>query len=718
MVLGLFRGAPGGRSRGSQSLSHRKLIHARRRGTKGTSHRPPWLEVLEDRWLLSVFTVTNVNDSGSGSLRQAILDANAEPDGNTIQFAIDSGAQIIALSSALPAVTKPVILDGTTQPGYAGTPLIELDGINVPTYGAGLTINAGSSTVKGLVISNFRGSGLALNTNGNNVIQGNFIGTDLTGTLSQANGGEGIVVSSSGNQIGGRDPGAGNVISGNRLRGINLAGTGNVVQGNLIGTDVTGTNPLGNAGGGFFVGAGGNQIGGTDPGAGNVISGNGSIGITIGSAGNQVQGNLIGTDASGTVGLGNAGDGVEINAGESNHDNLIGGNVISGNATGVAIFGANNIVQGNLIGTDVTGSVAIHNVFSGVDIGSGAGADNLIGGTDPGTGNVISGNGTGITLRFGSGMGNVVEGNFIGTDSAGDAALGNAGPGVDIEGAGLLVAGNFISGNVGDGVLIRQGATGAVVQGNLIGTDVTGTMAVGNGGNGVQIQGSNNTIGGTYAGAANLIAFNGRDGVEVDTGIGNAIQENSIFANGNLGIELINHGNQDQAAPVLDSASSDGSSTTVVGTLTSTPDTTFTLEFFANTDAGAGEGEQFLGFVTVTTDDSGQARFTATLGVGIDVGQYVTATATDPTGNTSAFSTPVVVSEATSPAGAGSQGTLAPATVAGAAIDRSSNLGQPVQPDATSKPASEFTVQAVSDAAFVEWQDAMASVFAPNHTGP
>jgi titin len=616
------------------------------------------LEILEDRRLLSVFTVTNTDDSGAGSLRQAILDSNANPGSNTIQFAIDSGAQTIAPSSALPTITQPVLIDGTTQPGFAGTPLIEIDGTNVPTYGAGLTVSAGSTTIQGLVVSGFRGNGIALTTNGDDIIRNDFIGTDITGTVMQANGGEGILVASNDNLIGGI--GAGNVISGNTLRGINLAGTGNVVQGNWIGTDVTGSLRLGNAGGGLFVGSGSNLIGGTDPGAGNIISANGSIGITIASAGNQVQGNTIGLDVTGSVALGNASDGVEINAGASNNSNIIGGtapgagNVISANPTGVAIFGAGNIVQGNLIGTDVTGTVALGNTFSGVDIGGGFAANNLIGGTDPGAGNTIAANGAGVTLRFGSGSGNVVQGNLIGTDVTGTVALANHGAGVDLQGNDLTLSGNVISGNAGDGVLIHQGATDIVVQGNLIGTDATGMQALGNSANGIHIQGpsSSNVIGGTDPGAANVIAYNGQDGILVDRAIGNAIQENSIFGNLNRGIKLLNHGNLDQAAPALSSATSDGNTTTVAGTLTSTPDTTFTVEFFANADAGTGEGEQFLGSIVVTTDDNGVADVSVTLAIGFAPGQYITTTATDPNGNTSEFSAAVVVTSADSVSGA------------------------------------------------------------------
>jgi hypothetical protein len=203
-------------------------------------------------------------------------------------------------------------------------------------------------------------------------------------------------------------------------------------------------------------------------------------------------------------------------------------------------------------------------------------------------------------------------------------------------------AGNLISGNIGNGLLIF--APGTLVQGNRIGTDVTGTQALGNSGNGVAIStdfATNNTIGGTAPGAANTIAYNGRDGVLVDTGTGNAIRRNAIFANGRLGIELIRGGNRMQPAPVLTTATVESGVTTIGGTLTSTPNASFTLEFFVNAacnPSGFGEGEQFFVSLTVTTDADGRASFEFSLNLPVPVNDFITATATDADGNTSMFS--------------------------------------------------------------------------------
>src|SRR5262249_55592109 len=122
----------------------------------------PRLEIVEDRTLLSTFTVNNTADGGPGSLRQAILDADAV-NGQTsaIDFAIPGeGVQTIAPNSALPALTNPVLIDGFSQPGYAGTPLVAIDGTQAVT-GDGLTITGPNVTVRGLDITNFsQGAGI------------------------------------------------------------------------------------------------------------------------------------------------------------------------------------------------------------------------------------------------------------------------------------------------------------------------------------------------------------------------------------------------------------------------------------------------------------------------------------------------------------------------------------------------------------------------------
>jgi hypothetical protein len=192
---------------------------------QGRHARPASLEELEGWTLLSTLTVVNTSDSGAGSFRQAILDANNTPGANTISFAIGTGVQTIKPVSALPAITNAVTIDATTQPNYAGKPLIVLDGSLAGANANGLTITAGSSIVRGLVIDNWSGDGIELSTNGNNQIQGNYIGTDATGGVAGAKAGYGIEVASGlNNTIGGTAAGTGNLISGNIQGGIRLTG--------------------------------------------------------------------------------------------------------------------------------------------------------------------------------------------------------------------------------------------------------------------------------------------------------------------------------------------------------------------------------------------------------------------------------------------------------------------------------------------------------------
>jgi parallel beta-helix repeat protein len=195
--------------------------------------------------------VTNTNDSGSGSLRQAILDANATAGTQTIAFNIPgSGVITITPLSALPTITDPVIIDGTTQPGFAGTPIIELNGVNAGSLSSGLVITAGNSRVRGLVINRFRG-GIDLTQNGSNVIEGNYIGTNATGSVAAGNVFIGISISggSNNNIIGGATAAARNLISGNGFEGIRIFNSsGNQVLGNFIGTNAAGTAAIPNSG--------------------------------------------------------------------------------------------------------------------------------------------------------------------------------------------------------------------------------------------------------------------------------------------------------------------------------------------------------------------------------------------------------------------------------------------------------------------------------------
>ncbi|HEY9285660.1 MAG TPA: Calx-beta domain-containing protein, partial [Pyrinomonadaceae bacterium] len=566
----------------------------------------------------STLVVTNTNDGGAGSLRQAILDANAQAGAQTVTFQIaGAGVRSIALLSPLPAITEAVQIDGSTQPGYAGAPVVELNGAAAGAGASGLVVAAGNSTVRALVVNRFAANGIVLQTNGGNTVAGCYVGTDAAGAAALANGQIGILVSSAGNTIGGTSAGARNVVSGNGNAGILISGaaaTGNAVQGNYVGTDAAGTAAVANAFNGVQINnsAGSNTVGGTGPAARNVISGNGLNGVSVQAAGNTVQGNFIGTKADGASALANAANGLIVNNAGSN---LIGGtaagagNVISGNTgAGVSleINSTGNVVRGNLIGTNAAGAAAVPNGSAGVSIAFGSNA-NTVGGDDD-------------------------------DDGAADGAV---------------AARNVISGNGGVGLSI-QSASANTVQGNFVGVAADGLTAAGNGNIGVFVGASDNQIGGTAAGAGNLVAFNA-GGVQVGAGaVNNAIRANLIHSNGGLGIDLQPAGvtpndagdadsgpNKLQNFPVLTSAVAAAGATQIAGTLNSAPNAAFAVEFFTNAacDAsGSGEGQTLLGSAQFTTDAAGNAPLSFNLPAALPSGQSVTATATDAAGNTSEFS--------------------------------------------------------------------------------
>ena len=401
------------------------------------------------------------------------------------------------------------------------------------------------------VISGNRLAGVTIQDgSANNAVLGNYIGTNATGTAALGNEGSGLfILDAPDNTVGGTVAGVRNVISGNELDGVHITGTGstgNMVQGNYIGTDATGTAPLGNFDDGVDIreGAKDNTVGGTAAGARNVLADN-FDGVHIegaGTTGNVVQGNYVGTDVSGTEYLGNYDDGVEIGAGAAN--NVIGGaaaaarNVISGNDWGVYMTsaGAGNRIQGNYIGPDVSGATALGNFSEGIWLFDSPGT--IIGGTDDGTGNVISGNDPAITLEGTATTGTMIQGNIVGLNAAGTDELFTS-AGIVLDGARATTVGgttpaarNILSGGLDSGVaILGQAATGNVVSGNYIGTDANGTTDFGNVFAGVFIAGApNTTIGGTAAGAGNLISGNLGAGVWIDaaTAANSVVQGNHI----------------------------------------------------------------------------------------------------------------------------------------------------------------------------------------------
>jgi hypothetical protein len=324
------------------------------------------------------FSVLTSSDSGPGSLRAAIVAANATPGGDRVVFNIPgSGVQTISLLSPLPQITESLEIDGYTQPGTKPNSkavgsdaviLIQLDGTQ--STPDGLTMNAPNCTIRGLALTNFiqrnpifvtGGSGIAVRGGSGNKVEGCFLGIKADGTTARPNG-IGISIAISGTVVGGTSPAKRNVVSGNSLIGVLITADGTLVAGNYVGTDVTGTravpNPNGIQVGGSFTTS---LIGGTVPGAGNLVSGN-FIGVGLGvstngllagiSDGMIVQGNLVGTAANGVDPLGNL-QGIAINGSR----NLIGGstagagNVVAFNdSNGIAIRdGTGNSILSNSI---------------------------------------------------------------------------------------------------------------------------------------------------------------------------------------------------------------------------------------------------------------------------------------------------------------------------------------------------------------------------------
>ncbi len=522
--------------------------------------------------MATTLIVSNTNASGAGSLQQALLDANATNGLDTIVFQIPgTGVRTISPTNALPTITDPAVVDGTTQPGFAGTPLIELNGSSAGTSSDGLRLSAGNSTIRGLIINRFYGAGISLQApGGTNTIQGNYIGTDWTGTTNRGNGqattrmGGVLIQGSSGNFIGGLHSTNRNLISANGGSGLYLQNcSGNTIQGNLFGTSVSATAALGNTTNGVTLyNANGNLIGGTSTAARNIISGNAWSGVYLqgsSSTGNRIEGNYIGTDTNGSLAIPNGGDGVTINGAPAN---TIGGtdagagNLLSGNSQGgvnLKNAGADsNVIQGNLIGTDWSGRLACGNLFSGITILGGH--SNLIGGTSAAARNIISGNKlAGVYLTTNS-AGNLVQGNYIGLSVTGTNALGNLKNGIAIESASANTIGgtvaearNVISGNSSNGIAIYGSpATGNAILGNYIGSDFRGLVALSNRLCGIQIQSSANTIGGAATGAGNLLSGNVLDGIFLDgtNATSNVIQGNWIgtAADGKTGLMNVRAG--------------------------------------------------------------------------------------------------------------------------------------------------------------------------------
>ena len=539
-------------------------------------------ERMEERLVLSTYLVTNLNDSGTGSFRQAILNANNNAGADTIQFNV---AGIIHLQSNLAAINDTVTINATTAPGYTNAPVVELD-FNGK---AGLTFASGAdnSVLRGFSLVNANGAGLTINGANKMTVAGNYIGLGLDGTTVHGNSGAGMVINNAtSNTIGGAAATDANVISGNGGDGIDVTrAAANSFINNLIGTDVTGLLDKGNNGNGLTLstGATDNIIGGTATGGndptnsvfvrppdGNIISGNGGNGVMINDhAGfNSFSGNFIGTDITGNAALGNGGDGVFVN--NSNNNSFVGCtaktdpfvfyNVISGNAgDGLAVDNSSNTtIQGNFFGMGANNDTDVGNGGNGVVV-EGNSSHTVMGGPIP-LGNVTACNGLNGIVVSGTASYFTSYNTFCGLAAFSDnKTFGNGQDGMLITSTGgnNLIRTNVVTENGNDGIEIAGNAQGVVVSGNIVGLNTAGLVAMGNTNNGVEVDGHahNILVGGPQLTfnviPENVFSGNVNAGLAI-TGSANHIQVSDSYigvdvtgkaaaGNGNAGILLAGH---------------------------------------------------------------------------------------------------------------------------------------------------------------------------------
>ena len=449
---------------------------------------------------------------------------------------------------------------GTDATGTSAVPNF-FPGVEIAEGASGNTIG-GTTTAARNIISGNAFIGLSIHDSGtnNNIVQGNYIGTNALGTSAVPNAYQGVEIfgGAQNNTIGGIISGARNIISGNTFDGVSLleGGTnGNLVQGNYIGLNAAGSAALPNNAAGVVIAAGAqsNTIGsGTSAGGRNVISGNIYQGIVLADSGtnsNKMQGNIIGLNPAGTAAIANQFEGIAIFGAASS--NVIGGtsnasiNFISGNVgSGISISGVGtrmNKVQHNFIGTNLSGTAAFPN-NGGIGIFGGA-TNNTVGGTTASVRNIISGNNyQGVAISGTGTRSNTVTGNFIGTNGAGTAALPNTAAGIsiflgaqsNIIGGPTAASRNIISGNLNQGITLSDNGTRLnQILSNYIGLNAAGTAAVPNSWSGIDIftRAASNVIGG--AGTGNVISGNGNYGIALSGSgtSGNSVQGNLVGLN-------------------------------------------------------------------------------------------------------------------------------------------------------------------------------------------
>jgi parallel beta-helix repeat protein len=640
-------------------------------------------------------TVTSPANAGPGTLRSAINQANANANLSVITFSLPAAGTVITPAFDLPALTAPVEIDGYTQVGSApapasgtgaASPIVTIDAVNTTRA---LELNTDDSLIQGLTILD--SSGVAL-TEGiqvagdDNRIEGNHIGTSTTGVSKGfQNLTTGVAITGDDNIVGGEVVEDANVIAEGDGDGVAITGDHNTVVGNRLGLPY-GTGGLGNAGNGVTVTGNTNQIGSQNTGGRNVISDNTGDGVAISGNNNRVEGNYVGLDETGANAGGNTGNGISF----AGNQNLASGNVSSGNDAGVFVDGTSNTIMANALGTDAARTAEVGN-DDGVHIAGGV--SNVVGGDEEDERNLIAGNrDSGVEIE--GGQNHRVEGNDIGS-----AALPND-DGVLVESSFNIVERNLVSGNRDAGVKVDGDPVGPppilnVVDGNEIsGNDVgvfvedshrnaitgnaisanvdegvliealqlpnanenrlTGNTIKGNGLSGVRIEDADENLVGQPDEEINVITGNGEDGVTVESGDGNAVVNNSIYDNGNLGIDLDADGvttndgllDPDSGANGLQNHPSISGHQLVIvqlgglfipksrisWTLRSAAATDYRLEFYVNdTCGGRGEAKELVATRQVATDGTGMAQGSVDIAP-VDEKVTVSATETDPGG--------------------------------------------------------------------------------------
>jgi hypothetical protein len=617
----------------------------------------------------------NLPCTGPCTYLAARQQANSNGGSSLINFSAPSSVFIAPQVGILTALT----IDGTTQAGG----FIEVNGTAnfAASHRSGNGVD--SCVFRGIVANGSSDNYYIAFGGSNSIAEGNRLGTNAAGTAVLPNGAFGVTAGFTNNLIGGTTAAARNIISTGEADGINMFSLGsggiNRVQGNFIGTDITGTVALGNRGFGVTTQGENILVGGTTAGAGNVISGTtGSqpffVGAGInptGGIGVLVQGNRVGTNASGTAALPNARNGIYLTT--NGTFDTIGGmvptarNLISGNgADGLDLNPTGNTTQqvlGNFIGTNAAGDAAIPNGGFGLRLNQVI--PKVI------SNNVISGNnGGGMQIQKPNNAfaNDIISNNLIGTDATGVHPLGNNGIGL-ILGSGVggstynqTVTGNTIVASASHGVLVDSGVS-VNLQNNFIGTDANLTANLfANGGDGIRFINSfrTNEIG--ASGAGNTIAFNTGNGINMATGdigsTGNRITGNAIFSNGGLGIDLGGDGltpndpddtengvNRLQNFPVITNVTTGGVVTGVIDSTAGNSTYPMRIEFFSSASCDPstyGEGQTYLGFASVAAPGGFSQAVTLIPG-----DTCITATATDNEGNTSEFSLAFPVGGAT-----------------------------------------------------------------------